>query len=157
MVASGSGFELVGVSPTCAFGHTHGFVLADWRRAITLTDVLAVAALRDRLLEGRFRGAIHMAEAGLALPDEACRSAARDALEAHGHVTTPIGMIIFGTGFGASAIRSLGTAIFTLRAGRPTRVFSSIVSGADWMAESTGGEVQAATLTNACAALRGAR
>ena len=128
--------------------------MVNWRREVILDDVRSVVAFRDRMLKGAFLGAIHLAEPGLQLPDEESRTLARSGMQARTGNGAPVALVIFGQGFGASAIRSVGTAIFALRAGPSTRIFSAALDASLWLAEQTADEVDAQALAEACDELR---
>ena len=148
--------EVVRASPTCAFGAFQGVLIANWRTEVRLSDVKGVVALRNRMMAHDFLGAVHIAEPGLPLPTEECRTEARVGLESRKGNPSPVALAILGTGFGASAIRSVGTAIFALRSGMPTRIFSSSEDAARWLCEALADRVEAHALAEACTQLRSA-
>ena len=141
-------------SPTCAFGAFQGVLVANWRTEVRLADVKGVVALRNRMMAHDFLGAVHIAEPGLPLPSEECRTQARAGLESRKGNASPVALVILGTGFGASAIRSVGTAIFALRSGMATRIFSSSEDAGRWLCEELDDRVEALALAEACMQLR---
>jgi hypothetical protein len=148
--------EVVRASPKCALGRFGGLVLMNWRSEATHEGMKAAVDLRNEMLtSGVFRGAVHVVEAGLPLPDESLRQAARRAIEARQDNRSAIALVILGEGFAASAIRSVGTAIFALR-GAPTRLFASTAEAAKWMVEEMDAHEDAQALASACEALRAA-
>ena len=146
--------EIVAASTHCAYGSFAGVLLVNWRLEVMHADVRAVVAYRNQLLKRSFAGAIHMAEPGLPLPDQEGRRLARLGMEARTVNRSAVALVIFGTGFGASAIRSLGTAIFSLRMGPPTRICSTTQDAAHWLTEKTDASLDAESLVRACEALR---
>jgi hypothetical protein len=100
-----------------------------------------------------FAGAIHIAEPHLQVPEEAIRQTARRALEARRQQEAAIAFVVLGVGFGASAIRSVGTAVFALRRA-PTRLFADTDTAVKWMVEEVQAHDDAAALAAACRALR---
>jgi hypothetical protein len=146
--------EVVGASAQCAYGSFQGVLIVDWRHEVLHAHVRAVVGYRNQLLKRGFCGAIHMAESGLPLPDSESRRLARLGMEARTANRASVALVIFGTGFGASAIRSLGTAIFSLGLGTSTRICASTSDAAAWLTEQSAEQVQAAALAEACEALR---
>ena len=49
----------------------------------------------------------------------------------------------------------VGTAIFAMRSGPPTRIFAQAPEAASWLAEELDGAVEASRLAEACLQLRG--
>lgn len=147
--------EIAGESADCAFGSESGVLIASWRGDVGMESVQALVAYRNEMLKDRFVGAIHMAEESVRLPPAEIRAAARAGVESRGDVRHGIALIIFGSGFGASAIRSVATAIFTLRAGPPTRIFADVKSAALWLSERVEpGALDAGRLVSACESIR---
>jgi hypothetical protein len=146
--------EIVGASAQCAYGCFQGVLLVDWRQEVVPAQVRTVVAYRNQLLKRGFKGAIHMAEPGLPLPDAESRRLARLGMEARTANRASVALVIFGTGFGASAIRSLGTAIFSLRFGPSTRICASTSDAATWLTDQSAEQVRAEALAEACEALR---
>ena len=146
--------EIVRVSSACALGHFGDVLVVSWRQAIVLEDIRALIVLRNQLMRRGLAGAVQMAEPGLSLPDEECRKAAREGMLARAGSEAPVALTIFGSGFGASAIRSVGTAIFALRSGPPTRIFSTLSEATSWLAGHSAAVIDAFALTQACDAMR---
>jgi hypothetical protein len=149
-----SELQVVNASDHCAYGTFQGVLLVNWRREVTQHDVKAVVAYRNQLLKRSFAGAIHMAEPGLPLPDQEGRRLARLGMESRTANRSAVALVIFGTGFAASAIRSLGTAIFSLRMGPPTRICANATDAAAWLVAQTADKVEVEALARACEALR---
>ena len=147
--------DVVRASATCAYARFQGVLLVNWRQRVLLDDVKGLVACRDQMIKGEFFGAIHMSEPGLPLPDEACRRFARRSMEKRPDQRSAIALVIFGNGFGASAVRSLGTAIFALRSGPPTRLFAEAMEAASWLGEESGGRLDVQKVAAACQELRG--
>lgn len=154
LVRNASGLEVACASTNCAFGRFQGYLVVSWRIRVHLADVKSVVAFRDEMLATDFRGAIHMAEPGLALPDEPSRRWAQRGMAHRTDKHSAVALVIFGTGFGASAIRSVSTAIFALRSGPPTRIFGVVPEAIEWLAEQAVDRVQTADFANACQELR---
>jgi len=147
--------EIASASPSHAFGSESGVLIASWRDEITMEQVQNLLKYRNGMLLHHFVGAIHMGEEGLKLPPADVRAASRAGVEARGDARPGIALIIFGGGFGASAARSVATAIFTFRAGPPTRIFSDVKSAAMWMVERTAPRhLDGGRLVAACEAIR---
>ena len=127
--------EIASESEGHAHGRESGVLIASWRGDVDLQQIQALVAYRSEMVKASFVGAIHMAEEHLRLPPADVRAVARAAVESRGDVRPAIALVIFGSGFAASAIRSVGTAIFTIRAGPPTRIFSDVKSAALWLSE----------------------
>jgi hypothetical protein len=148
--------EVVRASTTCALGRFGGLMLINWRTQVTHADIAAVVTLRDELLKtDSFSGAIHIAEASLPVPEEAVRRAAQRALETGREKAAAIAFVVLGVGFGASAIRSVGTAVFALRRA-PTRLFADTDTAVKWIVEEVGAHDDAQALAEACRVLRAA-
>lgn len=93
--------------------------MVNWRTEVTREEVKAVLDLRSELIaNGTFTDAMHVAEAGLPVPEDSTRQFARRGIEARRENRSAVALVILGKGVGASAIRSVGTAVFALR-GRP--------------------------------------
>jgi hypothetical protein len=147
--------DIASTGPSHAFGSESGVLIACWRGEIEMEHVQNLLKYRDEMRKRHFVGAIHMGEEGLKLPPADVRAAGRAGVEARGDLKPGIALVIFGGGFGASAIRSVATAIFTLRAGPPTRIFSDSKSAALWMAERAAPlHLDAGRLVAACEAIR---
>lgn len=127
--------EIASQSEGHAHGREGGILIASWRGDVTLPQVQSLLAFRDDMRKSLFLGAIHMAEEHIRLPPAEVRAAGRAGVESRVDVKPAIALVIFGSGFGASAMRSVGTAIFTIRAGPPTRIFSDVKSAALWLSE----------------------
>jgi hypothetical protein len=148
--------NVVRATRTCALASFGGLVLVNWRSEVIRDDVEAVIALRKSMLaDNTFVGSIQIAEPGLPVPDEALRETARRAMKARQENQSAIALVILGEGFGASAIRSVGTAVFALR-GAPTRLFASSDEAATWMVEKMRAYHDAQALAEACRTLRAA-
>lgn len=131
-------------------------MLINWRAQVTLADVRAVIQLRDELRKSnRFTGAIHIAEAGLPVPEESVRQTAQRAFEGRRDQAAAIALVVLGEGFGASTIRSVGTAVFALR-GIPTRLFADTDTAAKWLVEEMQAYGDESSLSAACRTLRAA-
>jgi hypothetical protein len=130
-------------------------LLVNWRQQVLLDDVKGVVLCRNQMMKQEFLGAIHMSEPGLPLPDDECRRWARRSIETRPDQRAVIALVIFGDGFGASAVRSVGTAIFVMRAGPPTRIFAQATDAASWLAEEVAANIDVAKLAGACQQLRG--
>jgi hypothetical protein len=156
-VASGTDeLEILRASTTCALGRFGGLVLVNWRSQVTQADVRALIQARDELRKsGRFVGALHIAEAGLPVPDEAVRQTAQRGFEGRRDQTSAIALVVLGEGFAASAIRSVGTAVFALR-GIPTRLFADTDAAAKWMVDEMQAYRDERALAAACRSLRAA-
>lgn len=147
--------EIANESEGHAHGSESGILIASWRREVSLEQITAVLAYRNEMLRGQFYGAVHMAEEHLRLPPADLRAAGRAGVESRLDVKPAIALIIFGSGFAASAIRSVATAIFTIRAGPPTRIFSDVKSAALWLSERvTPVQLDTGRLVTACEAIR---
>jgi hypothetical protein len=145
---------IIKAAPTCVLASFEGVLIANWRTEVIAEDVTAAISERNRMLTaGTFRGFIHVAEPGLPVPDEALRQTARRAIEARQSNKSPIALVIVGEGFGASAIRSVGTAVFALR-GAPTRLFASTDEAASWLVEKIDTRDQLHALQEACRNVR---
>jgi hypothetical protein len=151
---SSDSLDVVRASATCAYARFKGVLLVNWRRQVLLDDVKAVTLCRDQMLKQDFCGAIHLLEAGIPLPDDECRRWARRGIEARANHNPVIAVVIFGDGFGASAVRSVCTALFAMRAGPPMRVFAQPTDAAGWLAEETDRRLDVAELIGACQELR---
>lgn len=149
-----SELEIASASPHCAFGSFGGVLIVSWRREVLHADIRAVVAYRNQLLKRAFVGAVHMAEPNLPLPDAEGRRLARVGMETRTANRASVALVIFGTGFGASAVRSLGTAIFSLRMGPSTRICATTLDAASWLAEQSAVHVEGEALAKACEALR---
>lgn len=149
-----SELNIVSASERCAYGSFQGVLLVNWRREVLHADVRALVAYRNQLLKRVFCGAIHMAEPGLPLPDQEGRRLARVGMEARTKNRAGVAFVIFGTGFAASAIRSLATALFSLRMGPSTRICANPMDAAAWLVAQAAHDVQAEALARACEALR---
>ncbi len=131
--------EVGGVAAEYAFGYLGSVLLVQWRTGVTLEGVQGVARYRDRLASaGRLMGALHVAEEGISMPAPHVRAEAAVALR-NGTRASACALVTTGSGFGASAVRSLGTALFAMRGGPPTRLFATIPDGFTWLV----GKVQA--------------
>lgn len=147
--------EIASQSEGHAHGREGGIMIASWRGDVSLEQVRSLVAYRDEMRKGLFLGAIHMAEEHIRLPPAEVRSAARAGVESRVDVKPAIALIIFGSGFGASAIRSVGTAIFTIRAGPPTRLFADVKSAAVWLSERVApAHLDTGRLVTACELIR---
>jgi hypothetical protein len=147
--------DVVRASATCAYARFEGVLLVNWRQQVLLDDVKSLVQCRNQMMKQEFLGAIHMSEPGLPLPDEECRRWARRSIETRPDQRAVIALVIFGDGFGASAVRSVGTAIFAMRSGPPTRIFAQATDAASWLAEEVAGKLDVAKLAGACQQLRG--
>ena len=64
------------------------------------------------LLDGETKlSYIHLVPAGLSLPDSDGRSALYEITKKHGRVTACVGVVVFGSGFWASAVRGIVTSV----------------------------------------------
>lgn len=146
--------EIVKASHNCVLASFQGVVIANWRTVVVSDDVIASISERNRMLTaGTFRGFIHIAEPGLPVPDEALRQTARRAIEDRLRNKSPIALVIIGEGFGASAIRSVGTAVFALR-GAPTRLFATTDEAASWLVDKMQARDELPALQEACREVR---
>lgn len=149
--------EVVSASSKFAFARFGTLVLVNWRSEVTHDDVKTVLDVRNEMIaNAAFSGAVHVAEAGLLVPGESIRQFAQRGLDARRQNRSAIALVILGEGFGASAIRSVGTAVFALR-GAPTRLFASTNEAATWMVEEMEAYEDANALAAACEALRTAQ
>lgn len=149
--------EVLSASPKFALARFGTLILVNWRTEVTHEDVKTVLDLRNGMIaSAAFSGAVHIAEAGLPVPGDSLRQFARRGIEARRENRSAIALVILGEGFGASAIRSVGTAVFSLR-GAPTRLFASTAEAATWMVEEMEAYEDAKALAAACEALRTAR
>jgi len=146
--------EVVSASPKFALARFGTLILVNWRTLVTHEDVKAALDLRNEMIaSASFSGAVHVGEAGLPVPGEPLRQFAQRGIEARRQNRSAIALVILGEGFGASAIRSVGTAVFALR-GAPTRLFASTNEAAKWMVEEMEAYEDATALVAACEALR---
>ncbi len=149
--------EVVSASSKCAFARFGTLILVNWRTEVRHDDVKAVLDLRNEMISNAaFSGAVHVGEAGLPVPGESIRQFAQRGIEARRENRSAIALVILGEGFGASAIRSVGTAVFALR-GAPTRLFANTNEAATWMVEEMEAYEDAKALASACEALRTAQ
>ena len=138
-----------------AFGSCGGILIINWRTGLELEAVEALNSYRRSMLsKGGLRGAIHVAEEGMSLPAPAARAAAEASVKDPALRAAACALVVCGTGFGASAVRSLGTAIFALRSGPPTRVFSNLPEGCTWLLKYVDSAVLHQRLVEACTAIR---
>lgn len=146
--------EVVSASSKCALARFGTLVLINWRTEVTHDDIKSVLDLRNEMIaSASFSGAVHMAEPGLPVPGDSLRQFARRGIEARRDNRSAIALVILGEGFGASAIRSVGTAVFALR-GAPTRLFAHTSEAAAWMVDEMEAYEDAKALVAACEALR---
>ncbi len=148
--------EIASVSEGHAHGRENGVLIASWRGDVSISQVQTLIAYRDEMCKERqFVGAVHMAEEHIRLPPGEVRVAARAGVESRGNARPAIALVIFGSGFGASAIRSVGTAVFTIRAGPPTRIFGDVKAAALWLSERVAPvQLDTGRLVSACEIIR---
>jgi hypothetical protein len=146
--------DVVRAAATCAYARFSGVLLVNWRRQVVLEDIKGVVNCRNQMMKQEFLGAIHISEPGLPLPDDECRAWARRAMEAGPQRRTAIALVIYGDGFGASAMRSVGTAVFALRSGPTTRIFGQVAEAAAWFVEEVECGLDPALLARTCQELR---
>jgi len=150
-----SSVDIARADSECAYGSDAGVLIACWRGDIKVESVRQLLAYRDEMLKHHFIGAVHMVEEAVHLPPAEVRAAARAGVAARGNVRPGIAIIIFGSGFGAATLRSVGTAIFTLRSGPPTRILGDVKSAATWLSERVElGSVDPNSLALACESIR---
>jgi hypothetical protein len=158
-LASSTPLEIASVASDHAFGVYGRILLVNWRTGVELPTVRALTTYRDGLVAkwGQLPGAIHLAEEGLALPTPEARSAAESSAGDAKNAAAACALVIYGTGFGASAVRSLGTAIFAFRQGPPTRIFSTVPDAISWLMRQVEIGVLYRRLVDACEELRAAK
>jgi hypothetical protein len=62
--------------------------------------------------------------------------------------------VVHGSGFTASAVRSIGTAVFAMRRGPPTRLFGTERDAVDWLLRNCEATVTSGQRLDACARIR---
>jgi hypothetical protein len=141
-----------------AFGSCAGTLLVNWRTSVELAAVQGLVQYRNGLTaRGRLRGAIHIAEEGIALPSPEARAAAEASVRDAKNTAAACALVVFGSGFGASAVRSLGTAVFAFRQGPPTRLFATIPDAISWLMRQVEIGIVYRRLGEACEELRAAK
>jgi hypothetical protein len=138
-----------------AFGSVGGVLIVSWRSHVALEAVKKLVVYRNALaIQGKLLAAIHIAEENMVLPSPEARKAAEQGVTDNRYRAPACALVVQGTGFAASAIRSLGTAIFALRRGPPTRMFGTVNEGAEWLLRNTDPGVNLRALLEACQKMR---
>jgi hypothetical protein len=158
-LASSTALEIASAASDHAFGSYGRILLVNWRTGVELPAVRALTTYRNGLVTrwGQLPGAIHLAEEGIALPSPEARSAAESSAGDAKNSAAACALVVFGSGFGASAVRSLGTAIFAFRQGPPTRLFATVPDAISWLMRQVEIGVLYRRLVDACEELRVAK
>jgi hypothetical protein len=140
-----------------AFGSLGSALIVSWRTHIALDAVKSLVEYRDGLgIARRLSAAIHIAEENVVLPNAEARAAAERGVTDSAYRAPVCALVVLGTGFGASAVRSIGTAIFALRRGPPTRMFADVNAGAEWLLRNADPGLTLRQLLAACEQMRNA-
>jgi hypothetical protein len=154
-----SDLQIASVATDHAFGSCGHILLVNWRTGVELPTVKALTAYRNGLVAkwGQLPAAIHLAEEGISLPSAEARSAAESSVRDATRAAGACALVIYGTGFGASAVRSLGTAIFAFRQGPPTRIFATVPDSISWLMRQVELGILYRRLVDACDQLRASK